>query len=164
MTETTSAVDDLELLGFDLAGVRYALPLHNVCEVLRAVLITPLPDAPDVIEGVIDVRGSIVPVYDLRARFRLPARALHPDDRIVLARTGERAVAFRAEHADLIGRMPASAIEPPERARSAGRHIAGVAKLATGIVLIQDLAAFLDDAESARLDAALSSAAAPDAE
>jgi purine-binding chemotaxis protein CheW len=164
MTETTSAVDDLELLGFDLAGVRYALPLHNVREVLRAVLITPLPDAPDVIEGVIDVRGSIVPVYDLRARFRLPARALHPDDRIVLAHTGERAVAFRAEHADLIGRMPASAIEPPERARSAGRHIAGVAKLATGIVLIQDLAAFLDDAESARLDAALSSAAARDAE
>jgi purine-binding chemotaxis protein CheW len=156
-------VADIELLAFELADVRYGLPLHAVREVVRAVLITPLPDAPAVVEGVINVRGAIVPVYDLRARFQHPPRALHPDDRIVVAWTGERVIAIRAERADWIGVVPASAVDAPEAVRSGGRHVVGVAKLADGLVLIQDLAGFLAEAERTQLDAALSAADERDA-
>ncbi|HSJ23664.1 MAG TPA: chemotaxis protein CheW [Longimicrobiales bacterium] len=161
MTQTTGG-EDLKLLVFELAGARYAMELASVREVVRAVFITPLPGAPAVVEGVLSVRGELVPVYDLRARFRLPARPLHPDDVIVMAWTGERRVGIRCERAERIVDVAPSAVQ----AAPAFRHgrddrIAGVVSLDDGLVLIQDLPAFLDAAEKVALDAALD--AAPDA-
>jgi purine-binding chemotaxis protein CheW len=148
--------EHLELLVFELAGIRYALELRCVREVLPAVLISPLPEAPAVIEGLIDVRGQLVPVYDLRLRFGLPARRLDPGERLVLAWTGSRVVSFRCERTEWVEHVPRSRIEAPDAVRGASRHIAGVARLADGVVLIQDLDEFLHEAESAELDAALS--------
>lgn len=153
---------DIELLVFELAGVRYALDLSCVREVVRAVLITPLPEAPSVVEGVIDVRGEIVPVYDMRLRFGHPPRTLHPDDRLIVAWTGERLVALRCDRTDWIEEVQSSAVEAPQFGRS-GR-IAGVAKLPDGVVLIHDLAGFLEEAEKLALDEALAAHAARDAE
>ena len=148
--------DDLELLVFELAGVRYALELSAVREVVSAVMIAPLPDAPPVIEGIVDVRGEIVPVYDLRHRFGLPARPLSADERLVIAWTNTRLVSFRCERTDWVAHVSRSLVDAPDSARSAGRHIAGVVRLPDGLVLIQNLDAFLEAAESAQLDEALS--------
>ena len=63
-----------EVLVFEVEGQRYGLPTADVRELVRAVTITPLPNAPAVIEGVVNVRGRVLPVLDMRARFRLPAR------------------------------------------------------------------------------------------
>ncbi len=68
-----------------LDDIRYALPLTSVEQVVRAVEVTPLPDAPDIIMGVINVHGRVVPVVDIRRRFRLPARALSAGDQLVIA-------------------------------------------------------------------------------
>jgi purine-binding chemotaxis protein CheW len=148
--------DQVELLVFELAGMRYVLELGSVREVLPAVLIAPLPQAPPVIEGIIDLRGELVPVYDVRVRFGLPARALNRDERLVIAWTGSRVVAFRCERAEWVEQVPRSLIEAPDAVRGAGRHIAGVARMPDGLVLIQNLDAFLDEAETVELDAALS--------
>lgn len=153
--EHQKPADHVELLVFELAGVRYALELQSVREVLPAVLVAPLPDAPAVIEGIIDLRGELVPVYDVRMRFGLPARALGRDERLVVAWTGSRVIAFRCERAEWVERILHSHIEAPESVPSAGRHIAGVARLADGLVLIQNLGEFLEEAESAGLDEAL---------
>jgi purine-binding chemotaxis protein CheW len=64
----------LQVLVFEVAGRRYGLPADDVQELLRAVSIVPLPRAPAVVEGVINLRGKVVPVLDVRGRFRLPAR------------------------------------------------------------------------------------------
>jgi purine-binding chemotaxis protein CheW len=162
--EPLTPSDHLELLVFELAGVRYALELTSVREVVHAVLISPLPDAPPVIEGVIDVRGELVPVYDLRARFGLPARPLHPDERLVIAWTGERLVAFRCELTEWVEGISPSLIDAPDEVRGAGRHIAGIVRLADGLVLIQNLSEFLDAAEAEALTAALSRSPEPVAE
>lgn len=127
--------------------------LACVREILRAILITPLPEAPLVIEGVIDVRGDLVPVYDLRLRFGLPPRALHPDDRFIVAWTGDRLAALRCERTGWIEAVPADAIDRPEFA--SGERIAGVARLPDGVVLIHDLATFLEEAEAQDLARAL---------
>lgn len=148
--------DDFELLIFELAGVRYALELSAVREVVNAVMIAPLPDAPSVIEGIVDVRGEVVPVYDLRHRFGLPARRLSPDEQLVIAWTNARVVAFRCERTDWVEHVSRSLVAAPDIARSAGRHIAGVLRLPDGLVLIQNLAAFLEAAETTQLDEALS--------
>ncbi|HSK20858.1 MAG TPA: chemotaxis protein CheW [Longimicrobiales bacterium] len=153
--DQTSA-EDLELLVFELAGTRYALELRSVREVVRAVLIAPLPDAPAVIEGIVDVRGELVPVYDLRARFGLGARALDPDERLVVAWTGSRLAAFRCDRTEWVEHVDPASIEPADSVPGTGRHIAGVARLPEGLVLIQQLDAFLEDAEAAVLDDALS--------
>jgi len=149
------AMKDLQLLVFELGGGRYALDLSAVREVVRAVLISPLPDAPAVIEGVISVRGQLAAVYDLRARFGLPSAALSPEERMVIAWTGSRLVAFRCDRADRVEEVPQSRLAEASRVEGASRHVAGVARLEDGLVVIQDLTAFLDDDEVARLDSAL---------
>lgn len=154
--EPQTPAEDLELLVFELAAVRYALELRSVREVIRAVLISPLPDAPAVIEGIVDVRGELVPVYDLRLRFGLAPRPLDPRERLVVAWTGSRLVAFRCESTEWVEHVPRSRIEGPAAVPGAARHLAGVARLPDGLVLIQDLEEFLDAAEAESLDAALS--------
>jgi purine-binding chemotaxis protein CheW len=59
-----------ELLIFEIGASRFGLPSADVREVLRAVTIVPLPGAPPIVEGLINVRGRIVPVLDIRRRFR----------------------------------------------------------------------------------------------
>jgi purine-binding chemotaxis protein CheW len=146
----------LELLVFELAGVRYALELSCVREVVRAVFITPLPGAPPVVEGVISARGELVVVYDLRARFGLPPRRLSPEDVIVMAWTGERRVGIRCEGTEWLRDLPASAVQDaPTLAGGGDRRIAGVVRLEDGLVLIQELAAFLEAAEAETLEDAL---------
>lgn len=157
--EDQTARQELELLVFELAGVRYALPLTAVREVVRAVLIAPLPDAPPVIEGVVDIRGDLVPVYDLRLRFGLPARALHPDERLVVAWTGSRVVSFRCERTEWVEHVALERIDAADALPGSGRHIAGVARLEDGLVLIQNLEAFLDAAETESLDEAMAARA-----
>ncbi|HEX6307201.1 MAG TPA: chemotaxis protein CheW [Longimicrobiales bacterium] len=162
--EPQSSPSDLELLVFELAGIRYALKLEAVREVTRAVLITPLPDAPPVIEGVVEVRGELVPVYDLRLRFGHEARPLDPEERLVIAWTGSRLAAFRCDTTGWVESISRDRVGSPAALRAAGRHIAGVARLSDGLVLIQDLERFLDEAEATRLGSALSARAAREAE
>jgi purine-binding chemotaxis protein CheW len=145
----------LDLLVFELAGARYALELECVREVLRAVFITPLPAAPAVIEGIIDIRGEIVPVYDARLRFGLPARPLHPDDVLVTAWTGERRVAVRCERAEWLGGVSAAAVSDAADLQLRSSRLSGVVRLEDGLVLIHDLASFLEQAERETLDRAL---------
>ena len=151
------------MLAFEIGASRFALHLDVVQEVIRAVFVSPLPGAPAVVEGIIDVRGEIVPVYDLRVRFGMRPRALDADDRFVLARANERLVAVHCERVDSVFEAMPDAV-PQAAALSLGdRRIAGAATLDGGIVLITDLAAFLDDAESAALDDALAAHAQPSA-
>ena len=68
----------LAILAFELGSGLYALPMADVDELVRAVTVVPLPKAPAVVEGVVDVRGRVVPVFDLRARFA--ARGMFSQD------------------------------------------------------------------------------------
>jgi purine-binding chemotaxis protein CheW len=153
MNRAISPTAGLELLVFQLGDLRLALELTVVREVARAVEILPLPGAPPIVEGIIDVRGEIVPVYDVRQRFGLAPAGLHPDQRLVIAWTGERLVALRCDSTEWIEAVVGVAdAEPLLRGRAL---IEGVGRLPDGLVLIQDLPAFLDAAEQEALDAAL---------
>lgn len=150
-----SLITQVELLVFELSGQRYGLSLSAVREVVRAVAITPLPGAPPVVEGAIDVRGRVVPVLDLRARFGLPPHALDPDQQLILARAGRRLVAVRADRVARLDSVPATAIEVATQVTPTLRHLAGVARLTDGLVLIHDLETFLSQAEAESLEDAL---------
>lgn len=142
-------------LVFRLGQHRFGLPLADIVEVVPAVAVTPFPGAPDVVEGVIDVRGQVVPVLDIRARFRIPPNPLEPSDHFVLARVGGRRFALRANEALDLVRIPEEAITPSVSVVPETDLIAGVARLADGLVLIHDLRKFLTEEESLRIDCAL---------
>lgn len=144
-----------DILVFEIAGQRYGLAASAVRELVRAVSIVPLPKAPAIIEGVIDVRGTLVPVLDLRARFRLPARPVEPGDHLVLAEAGPRVVALRADRALGLARLQPGGVQDLVTVVPGAEYVAGVARLDDGLVLIHDLAKFLSQAEGAALDAAL---------
>jgi purine-binding chemotaxis protein CheW len=151
----TILLEPFRLLVFLLDEQRYALPLPVVRRVERAVAVTALPAAPEAVLGVVDVRGEIVPVFDLRRRFRLPARALGLSDRLVVARTQHRLVALLADTVQGVAEGPASKIIPAERILPDLGFVRGVVRLEDGMVLIHDLDKFLSLEEEQRLDQAM---------
>ena len=142
-----------------MGGQTYGLPTADVRELVRAVTITPLPNAPAVIEGVVNVRGRVVPVLDVRARFRMPAKALDPSDHFIVASAGARGVILRVDRATHLALVDEASVQPPETLGPSATYVAGVAKLEGGLVLIHDLTTFLSAAETASLDAAMSAPA-----
>lgn len=147
-----------EILLFALDGQRYALWADDVRELLRAVAIVPLPRAPRIVEGVINLRGRIVPVLDFRGRFGLPRKDVEPSDHLIVAAVGSRLVAIRVDRAlDLVPiRFDRGQLEELRAAGAAG--LAGVARLPDGLALIHDLAVFLSADENAALEGALGAA------
>ena len=151
----------MDILLFELDGQRYGLPADRVREVVRMVAIAPLPRAPEIVEGVVNVRGEIVPVYDLRARFALPARAPDPAQHLIVLTAGARSIAVRVDVAESLESVPDAEMVPSSvLATAAGgartaRHLAGVAPTADGALVIYDLDDFLSTEESAALEGAL---------
>jgi purine-binding chemotaxis protein CheW len=144
----------MDLLVFDVGGIRCALPAGDVREVVRAVTIVPLPNAPDVVEGVINVRGSLVPVIDLRQRLGLAARTLAITDHLVLVHTGEHDYAVRVDQAVDVVTVPDGQLEAPTREMTVAPFITAVGKLPDGLVVVHDLRRFLSGAEQTALEAA----------
>jgi len=150
----------MHLLLFTLDSRRFALPLDRVREIVHAVEITPLAGAPGVVEGVVDVRGAVAPVLDVRARFRLPARPVRLSDHLVLAEGAGRLVALRVDRAVGMEEVPPEAMTMPGANDPAMAHLAGVVTLDDGMVLVHDLDAFLSQAEADALARALATEAA----
>lgn len=145
----------MDVLVFEVGGVRYGLPALQVREIARAVTIVPLPRAPAIVEGVIDVHGTLVPVLDLRARFQLPAKPLSHTDHLILAWAGPRLVAVRADRATGLHRIDPEQIDAGKGGVPGVDHVVGIAKLPDGLVLVHDLRGFLDQAESTALEGAV---------
>jgi len=149
-----------EVLLFTLEGQRYALRSADVGELVRAARLTPLPRAPDVVEGLLNLRGELLPVLDLRRRFRLPPRPLSPADHFIVARAGARQVVLRVDRAEGLLALEPGALDTSPRELPGVGYVAGALKLPDGLVLVHDLATFLSEAESLALDAALEDAGA----
>jgi len=149
---------------FTLDDRRFALPVAQAREALPAMAMAPLAGAPGVVEGVVDVRGAVVPVLDLRARFGLPPRPLSADDHLVLAEAGARLVALRVDRATDVVALDDAELLAARADDPALRHLAGVLRLPDGLALLADVDAFLTQGEAEALAAALAregAAAAP---
>ena len=122
------------------------------------VQVTPLPRAPAIVLGVVNVGGRVIPVLNLRRRFRLPERDFALTDRLVIARTARRPVALVAD--EVAGVLEYSALQIVE-ARDivpGVEYTEGVVKLADGLILIHDLDSFLSLEEDAALEQSIGGA------
>jgi purine-binding chemotaxis protein CheW len=143
------------LVIFTLDDQRYALPLHAAERVVRMVAITPLPNAPGIILGVVNFQGRVIPVINVRRRFRLPEREIMLTDQLIVAHTARRAVALVADAVlDVIASSEQNLIAT-ENILPKLEYVEGVVKLTDGLIFIHDLEKFLSLEEEGSLDQAL---------
>ena len=145
----------MDILVFAVDTHRYALPARDVDQVVRAVTITPLPGTPVVVEGVIDVHGTLVPVLDVRRRFGLPAAPPALNDLLIIASAGARRVALRVGENASLQKIDPTLLDRSGESLTQSRWVAGLAKLPDGIVVIHDFSLFLSESESEALARAL---------
>lgn len=143
----------LVLLRID--GQTYALPLAAVDRVLRMVEVTPLPGAPEVVEGIINIQGEVVTIVSIRKRLGLALRAVEAADSLVVVRARTRRLAIIAESVLGVVERPADAVVSTGDIVGGIHHIEGVLKTNDGLVLIQDLGRFFSPEEELSLDLAL---------
>ncbi len=149
----------MNVLVVQVRGSRFGIPADLVVELIRAVAISPLPGAPPVISGIINVRGSLTPVIDPAVRFGQQEQAVKPSDNFVLVAMPSRIVALRVDIANDLEEIDDADIKTAESVSSTATRLAGVATLADGLVVIYDPASFLDEAENMALGNALALAA-----
>ncbi len=145
------------LLVFTLDDWRCALELSTVEKVYRAVAVTPLPDAPDIVLGVVNVRGVVLPVVDIRRRFRLPEKNLTPDDQLIVAHSSGRLVVLAVDSVTDVIECSGQDITSASAIAPGMEYVEGVARLKDGMILIHNLARFLSLEEVVALDHALGS-------
>lgn len=144
------------VLCFD--ALRIALPLSGVERVIHAVYVTPLPGAPAIVSGVVNVQGRVIPVVNMRRRFRLPAREMALTDRLVIAHTAQRAVALVADSVSGVLEHAEPDCVDAETILPGLEYVDGVVKLDDGLILIHDLDRFLSLDEADALDRAMAAA------
>ena len=150
---STSSVSPLVIFMLDEA--RYALRLEWVERVAPIVDIAPLPKAPDIVLGIVNLRGTIFPVMNVRKRFGLPLRSLKLSDHLILARMGNRKVALHVDAVTEIRHCSDEAISAAEAVLPTLDYVEGVLKLSEGLILIHALSTFLSLEEQQLLDQAI---------
>lgn len=152
--------DPEPLVVFTLDAERYAVPLSRVVRAVRAVEVTRLPDTPDIVLGIIDVHGCLIPVVDTRKRFGVRQRSIGLQDQFIIVRTARRTVALVVDAVADIVDSDWARIVPAEDILPMLSQVAGVVKLADGMILVHNLDRFLSLDEEHALDQAIDSAEA----
>ena len=146
-----------QLVVFTLDEQRYAVPLSAVERIVRLVEITPVPHTPEIVLGVINVQGRILPVVNIRGRLRLPARELHLSDHLLIARTSKRTVALVVDAVSEVVTLSDPEMVTREKILAHLGYVAGVVKRPDGLILIHDLDEFLSLEEEQALHDAMDS-------
>lgn len=144
-----------KILVFKIEDQRYGLYLTKVDRVIRAVEMTQLPKAPGIVTGVINVKGRICPVFDIRKRFRLSSKEIDINDCIVLSRTSKRNVALWVDEVENVIEIPEEKIIAAEKIIPGLDYVEGVAKMDDGMILIHNLDTFLSIEEENVLNESL---------
>ncbi len=147
-----------EFVVLRLDKTRFALQASAVERIVPAVEITPLPQAPAIVLGVVNVHGSLVAVIDFRHRFGLPHQEIALSNRLVIAHTATRTLALIADAVDDVVDYSTADITVPSTLVTGIEQISGIAKHDGDITFIHDLECFLAAGEAASLDLALASA------
>lgn len=127
---------------FKVADAEYALPFETVLQMESFVDATTVPGAVPYLAGIMPIRGRVVPVIDLRARFGLPPATRTLDSRVVVGQLDDRTVALLADSAREVIRIPPEDLKPPPRVMTEGptAFIRAIAQLGKRMVLVLDFA------------------------
>ncbi|MBI2215841.1 MAG: purine-binding chemotaxis protein CheW [Candidatus Rokubacteria bacterium] len=146
------------LVVFVLDAQRYGLDLAAVDRVLPMVAVSPLPKAPGIALGVVNVRGFVVPVLDIRRRFGRPPREYGLAAHLVVCRSRRRLLALPVDEVLGVREVDAGAVRPAETVLPGIEYVTGIVALPGGLLYIHDLESFLSLDEERGLAEALGEA------
>jgi len=140
---------------FKIETQHYALSVNNVERTFNIVEITPLPDAPDIILGIINVHGKVIPVLNIYKRFNQPEHEINIRDRLIIIKTPLRELALIADFVTGVIEVPGQNIADLANIHSGTSYIKGSIKCKDGLILITDIEQFLTSIEESTLNEAL---------
>ncbi len=136
---------ELHIVGFQVGRETYGVPITSLHEIVRVPEITAVPDAPDYLEGVINLRGKIVSVMDLRKRFGEKQAIVKKNNRILVVEHAGRLAGLIVDSASEVLKIPADAVEPPPAVFQEGglNCVTGLGKVAGRLVVLLDMSKLL---------------------
>ncbi len=145
--------DELQLVSFNIGTEEFGVDILKVQEINRMVEITKVPQAPHYVEGVINLRGKVIPIVDLRKRFNLDLKEHDKNTRIVVVDIGGNIMGMIVDSVSEVLRLPANTIEPPPEIVTGinSEYIKGVAKLDDRLLIFLDLSKVIDARELANM-------------
>jgi purine-binding chemotaxis protein CheW len=148
-----AAVPQVQLVTFRIGGEEFGLDVFQVHEILRYDEPTAMPKAPAFVEGVLDVRGTLVPVVDLRKRFELHDLRYDDDTRIVVVDFQGERLGLVVDEVTEVLRAPETAVQPPPQFVKglAAEFIRGIVRLENRLVVLLDLERILSSQERMQL-------------
>lgn len=139
---------DRQMVVFTLCGEEYGVAIEKVKEITECHETTIVPNSPDYVEGVINLRGTVTPVIRLKKRFRLEDQD-SKEERIIIIQDQERQIGFLVDEASQVLTVPRNQVEntPAMMGDKAGRYISGIAKVNQKMILILDMEKVLSEEE-----------------
>ena len=139
---------ELHIVGFQVGRETYGVPIPSLHEIVRVPEITAVPDAPDYLEGVINLRGKIVSVMDLRKRFGEKQAAVKRNNRILVVEHAGRLAGLIVDSASEVLKIPADAVEaPPAVFQDGGLNcVTGLGKVGGRLIVLLDMSKLLPPA------------------
>lgn len=153
---------DYQVVGFRIGNETYGVRIGSVREIVRVPEITSVPNAPDAIEGVINLRGKIIPVMDLRKRFGIEAVQPDKKNRILVVELENKLLGLIVSSASEVLKIPPSEIAAPGTVFAEGEssYVTGVGKLKGRLIILLDIARLLRQPECKKFEEAAEPVAA----
>jgi purine-binding chemotaxis protein CheW len=133
--------DERQLVVFDLAGESYGVDINAVREIIRIQQVTHVPDAPDYVEGVMNLRGNVIPVIDLRKRLGLKVGEANAESRVVVVDIAGQGIGVIVDAVREVLRIANSAVEPASAVITTedSFYLQGIAKLENRLLILLDI-------------------------
>jgi purine-binding chemotaxis protein CheW len=146
---TAPSAGELQLVSFHVGGEEFGLDILRVQEIIRPQPLTRVPNSPEFVDGVMNLRGKIIPVVALRRRFGLDPVAADKQTRIVVVESKGTVLGFIVDAVSEVLRIPGNTIEPPPRLAKVEReYVSGVGKLADRLLILLDLDRLVADSDA----------------
>jgi purine-binding chemotaxis protein CheW len=148
--------DTTQVVSFKLGSEEYGVDIAQVQEINRMVSVTHVPRAPQFMEGVINLRGQLIPIIDLRARFGMPRAEHTKNTRIVVSEIGSKRVGMVVDSVSEVLRLPVDQIEAaPDMITGVDtEYIRGVGKIEDRLIILLDLGKIITGSQKRELETA----------
>jgi purine-binding chemotaxis protein CheW len=139
----------LQLVSFRVGSEEFGLDILRVQEIIRLQQLTRVPNSPDFVDGVINLRGKVIPVIGLRKRLGLEAQASDKETRIVVVEINGTVLGFIVDSVSEVLRIPVETVEPPPRLGKVEReYVSGVGKLDNRLLILLDIDRLMSQSEN----------------
>ncbi|HNV86898.1 MAG TPA: chemotaxis protein CheW [Candidatus Omnitrophota bacterium] len=142
----------MKAVAFTLADKEYAVAVERIREVIRMRTITPIPDSAAFVEGVISLRGKVIPLINLRRKLGLAEAELARSNRIMITQCGKHPLGVIVDRITDVISLDETSIEAPDAVLKEAKYLIGLGKIGKRLILIADIGQLLSGEDQMKLE------------